>query len=373
MGQIFRHHTSEFQDKWNKIFSELGADIILGDHSHKVQPLQYIGNTFVVNSPGNFANSYIKRDGDSTAIIDIYIHKKFKKVLAASAIPMYTKELRPKYFSAIPIYDLINNKSFSLNEKEKKRIEEIQLMSTKVLVGKRFGISEIKKEYFFINNSYYDFNEDTKNFCNILKRYDEHKIYKYINKSNTITFIGDSITEGSKNGYHPWFEPLIKCFSYKKIINISKGSYTTKLILNKFKNDIINSKSELYIIALGANDIRYRNSSICSMNPKEYIKYIEKIVDLIKNQQTKIIFIAPWFSTYDDLISKLNHFDKIRLMKKYSLELKRYAKLKNYIFINPNNYIEKQVIKDKKKYLIDYIHPNDNEGIKLYCEAVFMG
>ena len=151
MGQIFRHHTSEFQDKWNKIFSELGADIILGDHSHKVQPLQYIGNTFVVNSPGNFANSYIKRDGESTAIIDIYIHKKFKKVLAASAIPMYTKELRPKYFSAIPIYDLINNKSFSLNEKEKKRIEEIQLMSTKVLVGKRFGISEIKKEYFFIN------------------------------------------------------------------------------------------------------------------------------------------------------------------------------------------------------------------------------
>lgn len=36
---------------------------------------------------------------------------------------MYTKEKRPKYFSAIPIYDLINNKSIILNEDEKKRAE----------------------------------------------------------------------------------------------------------------------------------------------------------------------------------------------------------------------------------------------------------
>ena len=37
-------------------------------------------------------------------------HKETKKVLGASAIPMYTKEIRPKFFSAIPIYDLIINK-----------------------------------------------------------------------------------------------------------------------------------------------------------------------------------------------------------------------------------------------------------------------
>ena len=285
---------------------------------------------------------------------------------------MYTKELRPKYFSAIPIYDLINNKSFSLTEREKKRIEEILLMSTKYLIGKRFGIDKIKKEYFFINNSYYEFNEEEKNFCNILKSYEESKIYKYINEANSMTFIGDSITEGTKNGYHPWFEPMIRCFSNKKIINISKGSYTTKLILDKFNNEIINSRSDLYIIALGTNDVRYRNSLICSMNPKEYVKNMDKIVDLIKNPQAKIIFIAPWFSTKDDSKTKLNHIDKIRLMKKYSLELKSYTKLKNYIFIDPNDYIEKKVIKNKKKYLIDFTHPNDKEGIELYCEAVFM-
>ena len=232
MGDEFIHHTNEFQDKWNKIFSDLGADIILGDHSHAVQPLQYIGKTLVINSPGNFANCFIKFDGDSTAIINIYIHKKFKKVIGASVIPMYTKEIRPKYFSAIPIYDLMNDKTIPLNEKERKRVEEIQLMSTKVLVGKGFSINEAKKEYFFINNSYYDFNEN-ESFCNQLEKYNKNEIYRIINNSNSITFIGDSITEGTKNGYHPWFEPMIKCFKNKKIINISKGSYTTKLILKK--------------------------------------------------------------------------------------------------------------------------------------------
>ena len=71
MGGQFLHYNVEFQDKWNKIFSELGEDIILGDHSHTVQPFQFFGTNFIANSPGNFSNSYIKFDGDSTAIIDI--------------------------------------------------------------------------------------------------------------------------------------------------------------------------------------------------------------------------------------------------------------------------------------------------------------
>ena len=371
MGDEFIHHTNEFQDKWNKIFSDLGADIILGDHSHAVQPLQYIGKTLVINSPGNFANCFIKFDGDSTAIINIYIHKKFKKVIGASVIPMYTKEIRPKYFSAIPIYDLMNDKTIPLNEKERKRVEEIQLMSTKVLVGKGFSINEAKKEYFFINNSYYDFNEN-ESFCNQLEKYNKNEIYRIINNSNSITFIGDSITEGTKNGYHPWFEPMIKCFKNKKIINISKGSYTTKLILNTYSNDIINSNCDLYIIAIGTNDIRYRDPSICAMNSKEFINELKKIVDLIKDRKAKFIFIAPWLSLTDDFISKINHEDKKELIKQYSLELKNFAKRKNYIFVDPNEYLEKIINKDRKKYMIDFIHPNNNYGIQLYCESIFI-
>ena len=86
----------------------------------------------------------------------MYINKQTKKVIAASAISVYTKEIRPKYFVAIPIYDIITNKLLNFNETEKKRVEEIQLMSTRIMVGKEIGIKDIKKIYFFINNSYYE-------------------------------------------------------------------------------------------------------------------------------------------------------------------------------------------------------------------------
>jgi poly-gamma-glutamate capsule biosynthesis protein CapA/YwtB (metallophosphatase superfamily) len=40
MDSEFRDSTDNFQKNWNKIFSELGADIILGAHSHHAQPLE---------------------------------------------------------------------------------------------------------------------------------------------------------------------------------------------------------------------------------------------------------------------------------------------------------------------------------------------
>ena len=220
MGTQFLHKENVFQDKWNKIFTNLGANIILGGHSHVVKPLQYINNTFIANSPGNFANSYIKNRSDIAAIIDIYINKQTKKVIGASAIPMYTKEIRKKYFSAIPIYDIMKDNLVTLNKNERKRVQQIQLMTTKVLVGKEIGINNIKKEFFFINNSYYDMGDNK--FCYELNEYSKSEVFKTIEKSNSITFIGDSITRGLKNGFHPWYEPILKCFKNKKIINFSR-------------------------------------------------------------------------------------------------------------------------------------------------------
>ena len=59
-------------------------------------------------------------------------------------------------------------------------------------------------------------------------------------------------------------------------------------------------------------------------------------------------------------------------MKTYSFELKNFAKRKNYIFVDPTEFLEKIIIKDKKKYMVDYIHPNNNSGIQLYCESIFL-
>ena len=372
MGEVINSKINEFQNNWNKILSDLGADIILGDHSYLIKPLQYIGNTLIVNSPGNFINyNTSKVDGNLNSIIDIYINRQSKKVIGASAIPLYSKEIKPNFFSPIPIYDIINNKLIILSEYERKKVEEIQLMSTKILLGTKIGINEVKEKYFFINNAYYEFNENKQSFCKTLDKYSNHIIYKTIEKAESITFIGDSITTGSKNVHHPWYEPMMNCFKNKKIINIAKGGYTSKLVLEQYSKDIINSKSDLYIIALGLNDILLINSPISSHNGREYALIIQKLVDLTKNILRKYILIPPWFSIFDSSSKRGNAQERKQLLKEYSLELEKLAKAKNYIFTNPNNYIERMVNQNFSKYMEDPLHPNKYDGNELYCEAIF--
>ena len=373
MGTEFRDSTDNFQKKWNKIFSELGADIILGDHSHHVQPLEQLGNTFIVNSPGNFVNSYIKKNGDATSIVNLYFNRNTKKFIGSSIIPMYTQEYKPKYFRALPIFKIFNN-SISITSKELLRIKEVQKLITKTMIGNEIPLSQMKEKYFFINNSYIDISNKETNIKKIIEKNTHKKIYSLINNSYSITFIGDSITEGTKNNFHPWYEPLIYYFKNKKIINISKGSYTTSLIIKKLKNQIIKSKSSLYIVALGANDVRYRNPSICAMNKEDYIKNIEIIVDLAKknNKNSNFVFIAPWLSNPNDKYSKLKESEKNKLLDEYSESLKNYCHKNNFLFINPNKYINEKIKNNRKQYILDQIHPNENKGIELFSEAILI-
>ena len=59
------------------------------------------------------------------------------------------------------------------------------------------------------------------------------------------------------------------------------------------------------------------------------------------------------------------------MVKEYSLELEKFSK-KNYIFIDPNDYLEKIVTQNKSKYFLDFIHPNSHDGIELYSESIFV-
>ena len=183
------------------------------------------------------------------------------------------------------------------------------------MIRKEIPLSELKENYFFINNSYIDISNKETNIKKLIEKNTHKKIYKLINNSYSITFIGDSITERTKNNFHPWYEPLIYYFKNKKIINISKRSYTTLLIIQKLKNQIIKSKSTLYIVALGTNDVRYRNPSIYAMIKEDYIKNIEIIVNFAKknNKYSKFVFIAPWRAqvlTYDKMTKLTKKNDK---------------------------------------------------------------
>ncbi len=365
MGTQFALKQNNMQNTWNKIFEENGASIILGDHSHSVQPLEYINDCFVVNSPGNFANQYTDNNGDATSIVNIYIDTKTKKVINASIIPMFTKGDKNGFYYSIPIYDILDNIDIynSMSNNELKRINEIQKLITKVMLGKEITTDDIEKEYYYTKDGYIKSEMEKLNINSSLKK---KKLYQELQYSKSVCFIGDSITEGTTNGHHGWYEPLIQNFDVE-VKKAAYGSYTTKLLLKNKQKELKECSSNLNIIAIGTNDIRYRNEN-SAMTSNEYIQNIKKIIETLDNK--RIVLIAPFYSMNYDKVTKLSLEEKNKLFKEYSDELEKFANENNYLFINPNNILEKELNNSNTSfYLKDYIHPN-HKGLYLYSEAV---
>ena len=372
MGTQFSHTTSKFQNHWNAFFAELGADIILGDHAHAVQPIEYIGNTVVVNCPGNFANSYIAEDGDATAIAEIYIDRDSKEVIGSSVIPMYTQEVENNYFRALPIYSIMNDEDLynEISNVDIERIKVVQELITEVMVGEAVSLEDIQPRYYFIGGQYL---QERRMMFKSAHDYSDKELYRLIDEADSITFIGDSITEGTKNDGHPWYELMMADFEGKKVVNVSKGGYTVKKLMNEFSQDILDSNTDLYVVAIGCNDVRYRNKKNCAMTADAYVEAMDQMTDLIlqSNPDAKIVFIPPWMTLDNDSNTRLTHEEKNAMTDEYADALAAYAAEHGYSYVNPNEYLRNFFANaGRKLYTNDGIHPNAGWGLELYSMAV---
>ena len=372
MGTQFSHSTSSFQDRWNSVFAELGADIILGDHAHAVQPIEYIGNTVVVNCPGNFANSYIAEDGDATAIAEIYIDRNSKEVIGSSVIPMYTQEVENNYFRALPIYSIMNDEALydEISNLDIERIKVVQELITEVMVGEAVSLEDIQPRYYFIDGQY---RQERRVMFKSAQDYADRELYQLINEADSVTFIGDSITEGTKNDGHPWYEPMMADFKGKQVKNVSKGGYTVKKLMDEFGQDILDTHTDLYVVAIGCNDVRYRNKKTCAMTADAYVEAMDEMTGLIlqSNPDAKIVFIPPWMTLDNDSNTRLTHAEKNAMTDEYAAALAVYAAEHGYTCINPNEYLRNFFANaGRKLYTDDGIHPNAGWGLELYSMAV---
>ena len=372
MGTQFSHETSKFQDRWNAFFAEQGADIILGDHAHAVQPIEYIGGAVVVNCPGNFANSYIAKNGDATAIAEIYIDRDSKEVIGSSVIPMYTQEVENNYFRALPIYSIVNDEALydELSNLEIERVKEVHKLITKVMVGEAVSLDDIQPRYYFVNGQYL---KENRVLLDSAHDYADKEIYQLIDSVDSVTFIGDSITEGTKNDWHPWYEPMMADFEGKTVCNVSKGGYTVKKLMDEFGQDIVASTTDLYVVAIGCNDVRYRNVKTCAMTAEDYVASMEQMVDLIHqaNPDAKIVFLPPWMTLDNDQVSNLDHEAKNIMTDEFGAALEAYAAENGYYYVNPNDYLRQFFANaGRELYTDDGIHPNDGWGLELYSMAV---
>lgn len=382
MGTQFIHEIDKYQETWNEIFINAGADVILGDHSHAVQPIEYKSvkkedgsqkNSVIINCPGNFANSYVEHDGDATSITEIYIDPNSKKVIAASIVPMYTQAIDEFNYRALPIYDILNNDKLKnvISPYEIKRVKEVNEIVTSVMIGTKISLDQVQDKYYLFPQGYsrqpikpIEIKEEMKNT----------DIYKMINESKTICFIGDSITKGSRNGGYGWYEPLIAAFGGKTVYREAWDSATTKTLLDN-SDKIAANKADLYVIAIGTNDVRYRDKKTCAMDSDTYVKNINTLIEKITtlNENAKIVLISPWLALNNDPYSKLGVEKRDSMLKEYGEKLKLYSEKNRHLFIDASEAIYSEMLNSStEKYMLDHIHPNAGEGIKLYSKKVLL-
>ena len=355
-GTQFLTKADEMQKTWNKIFANLGADIVLGSHAHSVQPVEYIGDTLEFNCVGNFVNSYIEHDGDISFISKVYINPQTKKVIGGGIIPLLAVKDKNLGYYALPIY-----KNYNILEEYKDKMAYANSLVTKVGLGQNIGINEMEEEYYIFKDGY---KKHLKNDLTLTSKDKISNMYQTIDKGQNICFIGDSITEGTKNGYVPWYKPLMELFKDKQVYNYSKGGYTSKDIIDNFQDKLANSLCDVAIINIGTNDIRYSE-----IKKEEYIENINKIIDFLNNKE--IVLLAPFRTTEQDRYLKVDAENKRFLYEEYDEELKKIALSKsNVSFIDINSYIAKVLKEDGEDlFLLDGVHPNNGYGVLLYSYA----
>jgi poly-gamma-glutamate capsule biosynthesis protein CapA/YwtB (metallophosphatase superfamily)/lysophospholipase L1-like esterase len=380
MGTQFTHDTNSFQKAWNDLFIQYGADIVFGDHVQTVQPIEYVNkadtadkiqkNAVIVNSAGNFFNIYRQKDCDASAMVEVYVDRLSKDILGTSIVPMWIQNTPDGKCQTIPIYTLMTYENMlnTINTYDRERISQVQELVTKIMMGESMGIEMVNRRYYITPEGY------VKDKVASLTLTDKEMIsgfYSLLTTHRNVCFVGDSITAGTKNGGYGWFEPL----SFLVSGNISKkaiGGSTTKTILGSIKNEGI-SCADLYVVAIGTNDIRYLKSETCSTTTLEYITNISDIVQEIKKNapNAEFAFIAPWMTLNSDTHCT-STIDVIkRLYLSFSVQLKEYCETNGFTYIDPNSYIKSVLdVQSADKYLVDYIHPNAKEGIKLYSMAV---
>jgi fucose 4-O-acetylase-like acetyltransferase/lysophospholipase L1-like esterase len=382
MGTQFIHETDNYQKTWNEIFINAGADIIFGDHSHAVQPIEYKSvknkdgsqkSVIIVNCPGNFANSYVENDGDATSIAEIYVDPNSKKVIAASIVPMYTQAVDEFNYRALPIYDILNDNALNneISPYEMKRVKEVNEIVTSVMIKTEISLDQAQNKYYLYPEGY--FRQPTKPI-QITEEMKTSEIYKLINESKTICFVGDSITAGSRNGGYGWYEPLMAAFEGKTVYRAAWDSATTKTLLEN-SDKISAQKADIYVIAIGTNDVRYRDKKTCAMDSATYVENIKTIIEKITtfNKNAKFVLISPWWALNNDPYSKLEVEKRDAMLKEFGEKLKIYSEKNGYLFIDANKAIYNEMKKSStEKYMLDHIHPKANEGIELYSKKVVL-
>ena len=202
---------------------------------------------------------------------------------------------------------------------------------------------------------------------------EDNALLKELCSASSVCFVGDSITYGSQNGGFPWYDPLLPHIT-AKVENVSFGGWSTLDLLSE--SDTIPS-CELYVIAIGTNDVRIKDPARAATTEEDYIANIVELKSRILSvsPQARFVFIAPWIAGHgDDSVSPETFAALKKKRDSYAAALQAFCLSENDLFSDPSPFIDERFQESSQElYLVDWIHPNYKYGVPLYCEAALRG
>lgn len=130
-GNEYTHIPTWYQQDAAEFLSSLGVDIIIGTHPHVIQPIEYIDNTLVIYSLGNFISAQKEENTRVGMMVSLDINKHVENDTTTITINNVKADLtwtyhnRYREFKVIPFYNLNNellNNYQTIYEKYKKII-----------------------------------------------------------------------------------------------------------------------------------------------------------------------------------------------------------------------------------------------------------
>ncbi|WP_449355109.1 CapA family protein [Virgibacillus natechei] len=206
MGKQFRHAPDDYQKAWCDIFVDAGADVILSDHPHAVQPYEWRKKTdentdvLILHCPGNFVNSYTKKDGDASALTQIFLEPKTGKPFALGLVPLWAHSFIDGNYRALPIYDIVHDENLRKNMStyEFARVKETHELITRTMLGENLTIDQVQEKYYLFadraDNKSKGYIRNHVSPLNLTEEMKKKKIYKLLSKSKRACFVGDSVT-----------------------------------------------------------------------------------------------------------------------------------------------------------------------------------
>ncbi len=200
-------------------------------------------------------------------------------------------------------------------------------------------------------------------------------LYAALEQAQDVCFVGDSITKGpSSNGWVPWFEPL-EGLVRGTVTNCGWGGATVQILLDRHMDDIAAAKADLYVVAIGTNDVMHRNPETCAMDAQSYIEKLTALREGIRSANSKaaFVFIAPWYSVDDGSAGEPSYAELSALYSLYAEALESWAGTNGDGFIDPNPYLQQVFARGFfADYMADSVHPSGDAGVELYSRAVLL-